>query len=165
MRDHTVTVELTTTPSTLRFAPVFNVAVPFIDRHLDEGCAHQVVIRTVAGDVTYGELAENVNRCGNLLRALGAHIGDRVVMVVKDCPEFFYLFWGAIKAGVVPVPVNTLLRTNDYHYMIDDSGCRLVVYSPEYASEVEPALAAASHVPSASLTEGNAQALSARLRD
>jgi acyl-CoA synthetase (AMP-forming)/AMP-acid ligase II len=31
-------------------------------------------------------------------------------MVVKDCPAFFYLFWGAIKAGIVPVPLNTLLR-------------------------------------------------------
>jgi benzoate-CoA ligase family protein len=164
MRDHTVTVEPTTTPCTIRFAPVFNVAVPFIDRHLDEGRAPQVVIRTVAGDVTYGELAENVNRCGNLLRSLGAKVGDRVVMVVKDCPEFFYLFWGAIKAGMVPVPVNTLLRANDYHYMIDDSGCRIVVYSPEYASEVEPALAAARHTPIAMLTEGNDQALSTRLR-
>jgi benzoate-CoA ligase family protein len=164
MRDHTFTVEPTTIPCTIRFAPVFNVAVPFIDRHLDEGRAPKVVIRTVAGDVTYGELAENVNRCGNLLRSLGANGGDRVVMVVKDCPEFFYLFWGAIKAGMVPVPVNTLLRANDYHYMIDDSGCRIVVYSPEYASEVEPALAAAHHTPIAMLTEGNAQALSARLR-
>ena len=35
-------------------------------------------------------------------------------MVVKDCPEFFYLFWGAIKAGIVPVPLNTLLRADDY---------------------------------------------------
>jgi benzoate-CoA ligase family protein len=164
MRDHTVTVETSTTPSTLRFAPVFNVAVPFIDRHLDEGRADKVAIRTVAGDVTYGKLAENVNRCGNLLRSLGAAVGDRVVMVVKDCPEFFYLFWGAIKAGMVPVPVNTLLRTGDYQYMIDDSGCRIVVYSPEYASEVEPALAAASRTPITLLTAGNDQALPARLR-
>ena len=61
-------------------------------------------------------------------------------MVVLDCPEFFYLFWGAIKAGIVPVPLNTLLRAKDYRYMIEDSGCRLVVYSPELAAEVEPAL-------------------------
>ena len=42
-------------------------------------------------------------------------------MIVKDCPEFFYLFWGAIKAGIVPVPLNTLLRADDYRYIIEDS--------------------------------------------
>jgi benzoate-CoA ligase family protein len=61
-------------------------------------------------------------------------------MMVKDCPAFFYLFWGAIKAGIVPVPPNTLLRSADYAYMIEDSACRLVVHSVEYAGEVEPAL-------------------------
>ena len=59
-------------------------------------------------------------------------------MVVKDCPAFFYLFWGAIKAGIVPVPPNTLLRAPDYAYMFEDSGCGLVVYSSEYADEIEP---------------------------
>ena len=59
-------------------------------------------------------------------------------MVVKDCPAFFYLFWGAIKAGIVPVPPNTLLRAPDYAYMFEDSGCGLVVYSTEYAGEIEP---------------------------
>src|SRR2546428_6034903 len=110
MQDHTVTVDSTAGPSTIHFAPVFNVAVPFIDRHLEEGRASKVVIRTVAEEGTYGELAEQVNRCGNLLLSLGAVPGDRVLMVVKDCPEFFYLFWGAIKAGVVPGPGTTLLR-------------------------------------------------------
>ena len=64
-------------------------------------------------------------------------------MMVKDCAEFFYLFWGAIKAGIVPVPLNTLLRADDYRYIIDDSGCAAVVWSPEFAGEVKPALAAA----------------------
>src|SRR6185312_14645348 len=52
----------------------------------------------------------------------------------------FYLFWGAIKAGIVPVPPNTLLRAADYAYMIEDSGCGLVIYSSEFAGEIEPAL-------------------------
>src|SRR5476651_579722 len=88
----------------------FNVAVPFIDRHLSEGRGAKVAIRTVDGEaVTYVELAERVNRAGNALLALGLAPGDRLLMVVKDCPAFFYLFWGAIKAGIVPVPLNTML--------------------------------------------------------
>ncbi len=119
----------------------FNVAVPFIDRHVGEGRGAKLAIRTVHGEtVTYAELAQRVNRTGNALLGQGLKPGDRLVMVVKDCPAFFYLFWGAIKAGIVPVPPNTLLRSADYAYMFEDSGCGLVVYSAEYAGEIEPAL-------------------------
>jgi len=125
----------------VRLPARFNVAVPFIDRHPGEGRGAKVAIRTMHGeDVTYGALAERVNRAGNALLAHGLRPGDRLLMIVKDCPAFFYLFWGAIKAGIVPVPPNTLLRGQDYAYMIEDSGCRLVVYSAEYATEVEAAL-------------------------
>ena len=164
MQDHHVTVDRSTTPSTIHFAPVFNVAVPLIDRHEAEGRADTIAFRTVNTDVSYGQLTANVNRCGNVLRSLGAGAGDRVVMVVKDCPEFVYLFWGAIKAGLVPVPVNTLLRANDYQYMIDDSGCALVAYSPEYAGAVEPALAAVQQRPVAVRTDGDDKALTAHMR-
>jgi benzoate-CoA ligase family protein len=124
----------------VRLPDRFNVAVPFIDRHVGEGRGAKPAIRTAHETVTYGELAARVNRAGNALLGLGLNPGDRMLMMVKDCPTFFYLFWGAIKAGIVPVPPNTLLRAPDYAYMIEDSGCRLVVYSPEFAGEVEPAL-------------------------
>ena len=163
MQDHAVVVDDAQTPATIAFAPVFNVAVPLIDRHLSEGRSEKAAIRTVGGAVTYGELAERVNRCGNVLREMGLLPGDRLLMIVKDCPEFFYLFWGAIKVGVVPVPVNTLLRAPDYQYMIADSACAAVVYSPEYAAEVAPALAAAAQRPEVLLTEGDDAALQARL--
>jgi benzoate-CoA ligase family protein len=147
MRDHTVHIDRSVSPARIEYAPVFNVAVPFIDRHLDEGRADKVAIRADAGDVTYRALAENVNRCGNALLGLGLAPGDRVLMVVKDCAEFFYAFWGAIKAGLVPAPLNTLLRAHDYAYMLDCSGAAAVLYSPEFAAEVEPALQKASHKP------------------
>ena len=142
MKTHTVVVDSSKTPSALHFAPVFNVAVPFIDRHCEEGRAEKVAIRTNQGvEVTYRHLAENVNRCGNALLGLDLERGDRVLMIVKDCAEFFYVFWGAIKAGLVPVPINTLLRAKDYAYILADSGCQALVYSPEYATEVQDALA------------------------
>src|SRR5476651_2483532 len=143
----------------------FNVAVPFIDRHVPEGRGAKAAIRTVDGQtVTYAELAERVNRAGNALLALGLAPGERVLMVVKDCPAFFYLFWGAIKAGIVPVPLNTLLRASSYAFMIDDSSAAALVYSPEFAGEVEPAIAAAARPPRYILrTEGNGQSLASLL--
>ena len=147
MKDHTVTVDCTENPSAIRFSEVFNCAVPFIDRHLDEGRGDKNAIRTEDGDVTYRELAERVNRCGNALISLGIAPGDRVLMVVKDSPEFFYVMWGAVKAGIIPVPLNTMLRAHDYEFMIEDSACTAIVYSPKFAAEVEPAAKATHHRP------------------
>ena len=120
-------------PSGLRFAPNFNAAVPFIDRHISEGRGAKIAIRTSDTTTTYADLAANVDRCGAGLARLGLRRGDRMLMVVKDCPAFFYLFWGAIKAGIVPVPLNTLLRSSSYAFMIDDSSAAALVYSSEFA--------------------------------
>jgi benzoate-CoA ligase family protein len=147
MKLETLTVDRSQSPARLDFGPGFNAAVPFIDRHLAEGRGGKVAIRSAAGEVTYAALAENVNRCGNALLALGIRRGDRLVLIVKDCPEFFYLFWGAIKAGILPVPLNTLLRSDDYRYIVEDSQCTGLVWSNEYEAEVKPALAAARTKP------------------
>jgi benzoate-CoA ligase family protein len=147
MELETLKVDRSQSPARITYAPGFNVAVPFIDRHLAEGRGAKIAIRSAAGEVTYAQLAENVNRCGNALVALGMKKGDRLILVVKDCAEFFYLFWGAIKAGIVPVPLNTLLRADDYRYILEDSQCSGLVWSNEFEAEVKPALAAARTKP------------------
>jgi benzoate-CoA ligase family protein len=164
MDPRTVTVDRSESPALISFVPGFNVAVPFIDRHLEEGRGAKVAIRSADGEVTYGELAERVNRCGNALLALGVRRGERLLMVVKDCPEFFYLFWAAIKAGIVPVPLNTMLRADDYRYIVEDSGCTAFFWSPEFEGEVKGALAAARPKPALALpVEGGDRNLRAEL--
>jgi benzoate-CoA ligase family protein len=151
MMPASLTIDRSRSPARLSFEPGFNVATPFIDRHLAEGRGAKVAIRCAAGDVTYAELAERVNRCGNALLGLGIERGARVLMIVKDCPEFFYAFWGAIKAGIVPVPLNTMLRRDDYRYILEDSQCAAVIWSPEFAAEVGAALAAVRRPPAVTL--------------
>jgi benzoate-CoA ligase family protein len=164
MQPSSVTVDRTQSPARIDFAPGFNVAVPFIDRHLQEGRGAKVAIRSADGEVTYAGLAEGVNRCGNALLALGIRRGDRLLMVVKDCPEFFYLFWGAIKAGIVPVPLNTMLRADDYRYIVEDSQATALFWSPEFEGEVKAALAAAKPKPAVALpVEGGERNLRAEL--
>jgi len=148
MENNSVSIDDSRDDPQIRFSDIFNVAVPFIDRHLKEGRGEKVVIRTTSGEeITYKELAASVNRCGNFFTSAGLSKGDRILMVVKDCPEFFYIFWGAIKAGIIPIPINTLLRAKDYHFIIDDSECAAILYSPEYKDEVEPAIKMAENNP------------------
>ena len=162
MQDNSVAIEPGPAGSRLRFAPRFNVAAAFIDRHLAEGRGAKIAIRTAAEEVSYAALAERVARCGNALLGLGIPRGGRLLMVVLDGPAFFYLFWGAIKAGIVPVPLNTLLRAADYAYLIEDSACAGIAFSPELAAEIEPALDQARHRPPVALrTAGEGLALPA----
>lgn len=163
MQDHTVALDTSVSPTALTFADNFNVAVSFIDRHLADGRGAKTAIRTTAGaQETYAELAANVNRAGNALKGLGIGPGERVLMMIKDCTAFFHVFWGAIKAGFVPVPINTLLKAKDYAFMIADSGCACVVYSPEFAAEVEAGLDQAASKPAYAMrTEGDGKTLAA----
>lgn len=117
----------------------FNAATTFIDRHLSEGRGGRVALRCGDQEVTYAQLAENVNRAGNALRRLGVRPEERILLAVLDSPEFVYAFWGAIKIGAVPVPVNTFMRTDEYAYMLDDSRASVVVASAEVWPAVAPA--------------------------
>lgn len=67
MEDNTVAVDYAVSPAKIEYSTSFNVAVPFIDRRLSEGRGQRIAIRTIGGNVTYDQLAERVNRCGNLL--------------------------------------------------------------------------------------------------
>lgn len=166
MRSNTVEVDSSERPSRLRFAPTFNVAVPFIDRHVSEGRGPKTAILTKDSVTTYADLAAGVNRCASGLVRLGLRRGDRILMVVKDCPAFFFLFWGAIKAGIVPVPLNTLLRSSTYSFMIDDSNAAMLVYSPEFSDEVAAGVAGAKCTPRYVLrTEGEGYSLASLLAE
>jgi len=131
----------------VRFAEPFNAAAALIDRHLAEGRGGKPALLTLEDEVSYAQLAAQVNRHGNALLALGIGRGERLLMVLKDCPEFVYLFWGAIKAGVIPVPLNTLLRVQDYAFIIGDSGCSAIACSPEFAPTLEEACRASTPRP------------------
>src|SRR5467141_3922437 len=107
----------------------FNAASYFVDRHIEEGRADKVAIECGEAHVTYRQLFERVNQVGNGLRTLGVRIEERVFMLLLDTPEFAASFFGAIKIGAVPVPVNTLLKPADYQYMLNNSRARVAIVS------------------------------------
>jgi benzoate-CoA ligase family protein len=107
----------------------FNVATYFIDRHIGEGRGAKVAIECGEERVTYSQLLEQVNRAGNGFKKLGLRREERIALLLLDTPAFPYCFFGAIKAGLIPVPLNTLLKPHEYEYMLNDMRARVVVVS------------------------------------
>ena len=113
----------------------YNAAETFIDAHRGvRGSA--VAIRCQGKTVSYGELAENVDRCGNALRELGISVEQRVDILCADSPAFVYAFFGAIKIGAVPVPTNPLLTPRDLAYILNDSRAAAIVVSASLLPKV-----------------------------
>lgn len=107
----------------------YNAAVDLLERNLLAGRADKVAFIDDHGTYTYGELNERVNCCANALVDLGLHIEQRVMLRMQDSIDFPVAFLGCIKAGLVPVAVNTLLTSADYAYMLHDSRAFALVVS------------------------------------
>jgi len=105
----------------------FNAAAYFVDRHIAEGRAEKVAIECGDRRLTYGQLCRQVNRLGNCLKRLGVRMEERVLLLLLDTPEFAVSFFGAIKIGAVAVPVNTLLKSSDYKYSLNNSRARVAI--------------------------------------
>jgi benzoate-CoA ligase len=117
-----------------------NAASHFVDRHLGEGRAGKIAFIDSRGQHSYATLAHMVNRAGHALLALGARRGDGVILCLNDSISFPALFFGALKIGAVPVPINTLLTAEDYSFMLRDSGAAAAVVSAPLIERLEPAL-------------------------
>jgi benzoate-CoA ligase len=109
----------------------YNAAFDLIERNLRAGRGDKLAYVDDRGRYTYRELADRVNRAANALVALGLAPEQRVLVALHDTIAFPAVFLGAIKAGIVPVAVNTLLTASDYRYIVEDSrAAALVVSAP-----------------------------------
>jgi benzoate-CoA ligase family protein len=134
-------IDLSTTPPAVDVPREYNAAVDFIDRHLDQGRTDKVAIIDETGSHTYGDLATRVNQAGNALKDLGVEMEQRIMLCALDTVDWPSVFFGSMKAGIVPVAINTLLTTKDYDYMLSDSRARVLVVSDLLYEKFQPLLA------------------------
>src|SRR5436853_3232619 len=118
----------------------FNAASAFLDRNLAEGRGAKTAIYYEGTAYTYAQIAELANRVGNGLLDLGIDLEQRVALLLLDSPQFAAAFFGGIKIGAVPVPINTALRPNDYVYMLNDSRARVLIIHAVLWQQVKPLL-------------------------
>ena len=119
----------------------YNAAAWMIDRHVDEGRGDRVAIRCQGRSTTYAELQREMWRAQALLAELGAKPGDRVAMVVRDDETFPAVFLGAMRSGLVPVPLSTMLKGGALGEIVADSGAAILVVSAAFADAVPDLIA------------------------
>ena len=141
----------------------YNAASHFIDRHLREGRGGKLAYIDDRGSYSYAELAARVNRAGNVLTRLGVEMEQRVLLCVQDGIDFVALFWGALKIGANPVPVNTLLAPADYDFMLRDCRAKVMAVSAPLLERLEPVIAAQPYLKSLLVSGGDAPINDARV--
>ncbi|MCX5812566.1 MAG: benzoate-CoA ligase family protein [Proteobacteria bacterium] len=112
-------------------AEFFNAADYFIDRNVRQGRGHKIAVYTELRNYTYNDIHKMTNKTANALRELGVRVDDRVIIIMLDVPQFYAIFYGAIKIGAVPIPTNTMLTPEDYEYYLNDSRARVLVVSEQ----------------------------------
>src|SRR5215813_14370284 len=121
----------------LQLPALFNLATHFVDRHMGEGREQKIAYECGDERVSYRHLFERVNRAGNALKKLGIRQEERIGLLLLDTPEFAYCFFGAIKIGAVPVPINTLLKPQEYEYILNDSRARVLIVSESLLPQIQ----------------------------
>src|SRR5437763_1724392 len=146
----------------------YNAAADLIERNLIAGRGAKTAFIDDRGQYSYADLAERVGRFANLVRRLGIHPEQRILLCLQDTIDFPTAFLGAVKAGAVPVAVNTQLSAAEFAFMAADSRARAVVVSAPLLPIMDAALATLSGARPALIVSGGdtqEQSLAALLAD
>ncbi|MCC3306579.1 benzoate-CoA ligase family protein [Sneathiella sp. HT1-7] len=118
-------------------ADVFNAAVDLIDHNLAAGRAQKTAVIDKSGAHSYQALSDSINRFANALKEIGIQQEQRIILCLNDTIDFPVCFLGAIKAGVIPVPINTRFTEKDYQFILNDSRATALIVSSDLLGSFE----------------------------
>lgn len=125
---------------------VFNLAMP-VDTAAQRWNEKAVLYHyETKKSVSYKELSIMANRVGNALRRSGVELENRVAILMDDCPEWAYAFFGILKIGAIAIPLNTLLNERDYSFFLKDSRARAFFVGASYFEKIKDALPTLAHM-------------------
>src|SRR6266511_3330788 len=97
----------------------------------------RVAVKQDGRELTYAELGAQVNRLANALAGNGLRHGERIALLMWNCPEYVVCDFAAATAGLVKVPLNHLLTRDEVRFRIDDSEAAAVVCDEYFAPMVD----------------------------
>src|SRR3954452_24191536 len=114
----------------------YNAASDFIDANVARGLADKIAFADPDRALSYGALQARTAQFARGLKSLGLRQENRLALVLYDTVDFPVAFWGAVRAGIVAVPVNTLLTAEQYAYVLSDSRAAAVVVTAALAKTI-----------------------------
>jgi 4-hydroxybenzoate-CoA ligase len=118
----------------------YNAAADLVDANVARGLGRKLAFVDPERSLTYGQLQALTLRFASALKSLGMRQEDRLLLLLPDCVDYPIAFWGAIRAGIVAVPLNTFLASETYAYILADSRASAVVAVAPLAEKLLPAL-------------------------
>jgi benzoate-CoA ligase len=134
------------TPMRNEFPERFNMADYFLYHNLEAGRENKTCLYFRDETYTYGDAVRMANRTGNALRKLGVEMEDRVLIILPDCPEFVWTWFGASRVGAVVTMVNPLLPAEDYKYYLEYTRARCAVIHESLLKNFEEASGGARYL-------------------
>ena len=111
----------------------YNAVSDFVDANVAQGRGDKIAFTDSERSLTYGELQARTCRLAGALQALGVRAENRVILLLPDSVDYPVAFWGAMRAGIVPIPMNTLLTGEQYVYLFNDSRAVAAIAMPSLA--------------------------------
>jgi 4-hydroxybenzoate-CoA ligase len=118
----------------------YNAAADFIDTPVARGLGEKVAFIDTDRSLTYCELQERTCRFADALKNLGLGPEERLALLLYDTVDFPVAFWGGVRAGIVALPLNTLLTAEQYAYILGDSRASAIVVAAPLAKALLPIL-------------------------
>jgi benzoate-CoA ligase len=136
----TYSVDRRKSPPEIIMPRQFNAAHDLLERNINEGRADKIAYIDDNGSYTFQDLVDRANQTANALTDLGLVMEDRLMIIQTDTVDFPATFLGAIKVGIIPIAVNTLLTSDDYEFMLDDSRAKALIVSSSFITKLTPAI-------------------------
>src|SRR5882757_2830981 len=95
----------------------YNAAVDLIDSNVARGLGSKIAFTDSTRSLTYADLQSRTYRFAAATRSLGLRQEDRLLLLMPDTVDYPVAFWGAVRAGVIVIPLNTLLTAQVYAYI------------------------------------------------
>lgn len=105
--------------------------------------------------MTYAQLGEQVQRAAEGLRIMGVQAGDRVALVLPNCPQHIVAFYAVLRLGAIVVEHNPLYTAPELRHQFEDHGARVVIAWDKIATSITrmPKDLAVEHVVAVDITE------------
>ena len=134
----------------------YNAAADFVDANVARGLGSKVAFVDPDRSLTYGELQARTCQFAAALKRLGLRQEDRLLLLLPDTVDYPVAFWGTLRAGVIAIPLNTLLPADVYAYIMADSRATALVAAAPLARNIQPILDRVPRLRTIVLVGGNA---------